>query len=591
MPKGFLTDIDLNGNQLLKAILEVVASNPTANLAKGRLAFNSASNVPIVYDGSAWQQLEYKLGGTQTAHNHVVTLTGDVIGSGNTGTTITANLKTIAGLTAATYNNVATQVRPFTIDVNGRITAIGNAVTIAPAWGSVTGKPTTISGYGLTTEINNLLAPKLDKSIFDDMFEKVTGTDSVTRIHAKYSFYSDGEISAFGAGSGGTGGTGTSYSRLDSWDGYDAATMSGYVLSAALGVDLNTRINNLSAGAAMSVSISGTGNAVTNITQNGATLTVTMGANFAILDGTGKIPSYMLPSFVDDVIEGYYVDVTHFYSDSAHTMLITGEKGKIYTDLAYNKNYRWGGSAYVYITSGAVDSVNGKTGVITLTTADISESGRLYFTNARAITAPITGYTKGTNTALVATDTILSAFGKLEGQIASKSSTVGTVTSVGGTGTVSGLTLSGTVTASGSITLGGTLSVLPSNFSSQAANTVLAAPSSAAGVPTFRTLVAADIPNLDAGKITSGTLSAARGGTGLTNALGGFARKVVGTFSTSATSYTIAHGLGSKYAVAQVKQVSDGAVVECDIKIDATNAIFTFNVAPTASAYEYTIVG
>jgi hypothetical protein len=72
----------------------------------------------------------------------------------------------------------------------------------------------------------------------------------------------------------------------------------------------------------------------------------------------------------------------------------------------------------------------------------------------------------------------------------------GTVTSVGGTGTVSGLTLTGTVTSSGNLTLGGTLSVLPSNFASQTANTVLAAPNGSAGTPTFRTLVSADIPAL-----------------------------------------------------------------------------------------------
>lgn len=44
-----------------------------------------------------------------------------------------------------------------------------------------------------------------------------------------------------------------------------------------------------------------------------------------------------------------------------------------------------------------------------------------------------------------------------------KSDTVGTVTSVGGTGTVSGLTLSGTVTGSGNLTLGGTLALTSAN--------------------------------------------------------------------------------------------------------------------------------
>ena len=79
---------------------------------------------------------------------------------------------------------------------------------------------------------------------------------------------------------------------------------------------------------------------------------------------------------------------------------------------------------------------------------------------------------------------------------------VGTVTSVGGTGAVSGLTLSGTVTGSGSLTLGGTLAVTAANFASQTANTVLAAPNGSAGTPTFRVLVATDIPTLTASKIS-----------------------------------------------------------------------------------------
>ncbi len=74
---------------------------------------------------------------------------------------------------------------------------------------------------------------------------------------------------------------------------------------------------------------------------------------------------------------------------------------------------------------------------------------------------------------------------------------LGTVTSVSGTGTVSGITLSGTVTSSGDLTLGGTLSVTPSDFSSQTANTFLAAPNGTAGTPTFRAIVAADVPTLN----------------------------------------------------------------------------------------------
>ena len=49
----------------------------------------------------------------------------------------------------------------------------------------------------------------------------------------------------------------------------------------------------------------------------------------------------------------------------------TGTTGKIYVALDTNKTYRWSGSAYIYITSGAVDSVAGKTGVVTLVKADV----------------------------------------------------------------------------------------------------------------------------------------------------------------------------------------------------------------------------
>lgn len=103
----------------------------------------------------------------------------------------------------------------------------------------------------------------------------------------------------------------------------------------------------------------------------------------------------------------------------------------------------------------------------------------------------------------------------------------GTVTSVSGTGTVSGLTLTGTVTSSGSLTLGGTLAVTPSDFASQAANTFLAAPNGAPGVPTFRAIVAADVPTLNqnttgtASNVT-GIVAIANGGTGQTTAVAAF---------------------------------------------------------------------
>lgn len=81
----------------------------------------------------------------------------------------------------------------------------------------------------------------------------------------------------------------------------------------------------------------------------------------ATLDGAGLVPANQLPSFVDDVLE--YASLAAFPA--------TGTTGKIFVALDTNKCYRWSGSTYVYITSGAVDSVAGKTGVVTLVKSDV----------------------------------------------------------------------------------------------------------------------------------------------------------------------------------------------------------------------------
>lgn len=92
---------------------------------------------------------------------------------------------------------------------------------------------------------------------------------------------------------------------------------------------------------------------------NTSTLGVANGV--ATLDATGLVPTTQLPAYVDDVLE--FANLAAFPA--------TGESGKIYVALNTNKTYRWSGSAYIYITSGAVDSVAGKTGVVTLVKGDV----------------------------------------------------------------------------------------------------------------------------------------------------------------------------------------------------------------------------
>ena len=64
---------------------------------------------------------------------------------------------------------------------------------------------------------------------------------------------------------------------------------------------------------------------------------------------TKRVFALNLPSYVDDVINGYLHD-GKFYEDDQYTTEITAESGKIYVDLTTNKTYRWSGAAYVEIS-------------------------------------------------------------------------------------------------------------------------------------------------------------------------------------------------------------------------------------------------
>ena len=97
-----------------------------------------------------------KLAGAQT-----IAVSGDATGSasfdGSAAATISVALVS-SGITAGTYNNSATAVQPLTFDAKGRATAAGAAVTVTPAWTSVTGKPTfaTVATSGSYADLANL---------------------------------------------------------------------------------------------------------------------------------------------------------------------------------------------------------------------------------------------------------------------------------------------------------------------------------------------------------------------------------------------------------------------------------------------------
>lgn len=104
-----------------------------------------ASDAAIAYSKLASLTSGYILLGNGGNVATPTAISGDVTIS-DAGVVTLAN----SGVTAGTYNNSSTSVRPFTVDAKGRITGIGNAVTITPAFSSITDKPTTLGGYGIT---------------------------------------------------------------------------------------------------------------------------------------------------------------------------------------------------------------------------------------------------------------------------------------------------------------------------------------------------------------------------------------------------------------------------------------------------------
>lgn len=117
---------------------------------------------------------------------------------------------------------------------------------------------------------------------------------------------------------------------------------------------------------------------------------------YAGLDATGKVPSAQLPSFVDDVLE--FANLAGFPW--------TGETGKMYIALDTNKVYRWSGSVYVEI-SGSPWSTDAVTEGVS----------NLYFTTARVLGTLLAGLSTATNAVITASDSVLSAMGKLQKQI------------------------------------------------------------------------------------------------------------------------------------------------------------------------------
>ena len=180
----------------------------------------------------------------------------NILGILNVSNTTDATATTVAAIKTAGGIGVAKQLR------------VGGAVTFGSTL-SVTGQITASGGL----RIGNYYL----KSTADGLALTHVTTGTVAN------FYATGEVSAGGVGSGGSGGGGGlienvyGYSKLD---GEYKDTDLNNTFNAYTIAQINKRVVSLEGGSALTVTTTGSGNAVTSVAKSGTAITVTKGSTF-----------------------------------------------------------------------------------------------------------------------------------------------------------------------------------------------------------------------------------------------------------------------------------------------------------------------
>jgi hypothetical protein len=137
MAQKFLTNIDLNQNQLIKGTFEVLAFDPSTDLFDGRMYFNSTDGVIKIYDATAtaWRKVVAGYGeqaGVIAGGSHSTALT---IVESNGQITITPNLATSASaglMSASDFTKLADSTPDATANKLVQRDGSGNAKVATP---------------------------------------------------------------------------------------------------------------------------------------------------------------------------------------------------------------------------------------------------------------------------------------------------------------------------------------------------------------------------------------------------------------------------------------------------------------------------
>ena len=131
MATKFLTNLDLNNNQILNGTFEKLGTDPSTNLFEGRMFFHTGDDAVKYYTGTAWETL---INGVTSAGTYASALT---VGESNAGEiTLTLNLAdgSNAGLlTSAFYTLLNNSTASSTASTLAKRDADGRLQVAAPS--------------------------------------------------------------------------------------------------------------------------------------------------------------------------------------------------------------------------------------------------------------------------------------------------------------------------------------------------------------------------------------------------------------------------------------------------------------------------
>nr|DAE39351.1 MAG TPA: tail protein [Caudoviricetes sp.] len=169
--------------------------------------------------------------------------------------------------------------------------------------------------------------------------------DSNGDLKVNGNLYATGGISAYGTSSAGSGG-GLNGSVKSYADALKLTSESLSEIASAYSIkQLSTRITSLEGGSATSISVSGSGNAVTSITKNGTTITVTKGATF--LTAHQSLSAYMKTAdakslFLYHTRENIVTDLDNFNTRGASHIYEMNDVTNTPTDNGWLQVMNWG---------------------------------------------------------------------------------------------------------------------------------------------------------------------------------------------------------------------------------------------------------